>query len=66
MANDAKLGDKSRELGIGPEHETIPELAADFQKQRVREAIDNIRAGRRKNGRATAEEILQWRDERRR
>jgi hypothetical protein len=76
MANDAKLGNTPRHLskhltnikeggetGVASDHEALPQLAAENQKLQVREAIDRIRSMRRKNGRATAAEILQRRDE---
>ena len=79
MAKNAKLGDarahlsklvmniqEGGDIDIGPDGEALPRLAGESKKPGVREAIDRIRASRRKNGRATAEEILQWRDEGRR
>jgi hypothetical protein len=76
MANDAKLGNVPRHLskhltnineggetGVASDHEALPQLAAKSQKLKVQEAIDRIRSMRRKNGRATVAEILQWRDE---
>ena len=79
MANNAKLGDarahlsklvtniqEGRDKDIAPGGEALPRLAGESKKPGVREAIDRIQASRRKNGRASAEEILQWRDEGRR
>jgi hypothetical protein len=79
MAKDERLGDapvqlskhltninNGGETGIVADYQTMPGPTAEGQKQKVREAIDRIRAVRRKNGRATVEEILLWRDEGRR
>jgi prevent-host-death family protein len=51
------------EVVISRGNVSVARLTGTGAKKSVREAIDSIRAARKVNGRATAEEILQWRDE---
>jgi prevent-host-death family protein len=51
------------EVVISRGNETVARLIGTGAKKSVREAIASIRASRKPMGRASAEEILQWRDE---
>lgn len=54
------------EVVISRGNEPVARLVCADSKRSVKEAIDGLRALRRKNGRATVAEILEWRDEGRR
>jgi hypothetical protein len=79
MTNNAKAGkaqlrlsefrtkvEEAEEDRISCGNEPAAQGAPENQKQSLKEVIDGIRAKRRKNGRATVQEILEWRDEGRR
>ena len=51
------------EVVISRGNEIVARLIGTGAKKSVREAIASIRASRKPGGRATAAEILQWRDE---
>jgi prevent-host-death family protein len=51
------------EVIISRGKESVARLVGAGPRKSVRDAIESIRASRKPDGRATAGEILQWRDE---
>jgi prevent-host-death family protein len=60
LLNKVEAGE---EVVISRGNETVARLIGTGVRKSVREAIASIRASRKPMGRASAEEILQWRDE---